>query len=194
MAEPHLEICKDCDNPMDNCRCEDWMAEDDASKPAASPVAAPESDALLADPNYVHIKILRGEIALTKAQAIHIAGLPADIEERLASPVAGVSAEMEKWLRSEAAEKRKSAESRRGYAAAGRNENAADRKAAHAITEQLLGRKIPKTTLAQDKEAAEIQDRIAAKLEREASMIEGFADSVAQPSAPVAKEGRQDGA
>lgn len=37
----------------------------------------------LQDSAYVHVKILRGEIALTKAQAIHIAGLPADVVERV---------------------------------------------------------------------------------------------------------------
>ena len=37
----------------------------------------------LADPLKVHTNILRGTIALTKAQAIHIAGLPADIENQL---------------------------------------------------------------------------------------------------------------
>lgn len=37
----------------------------------------------LKDSAAVHINILRGDIALTKAQAIHIAGLPADIEQQL---------------------------------------------------------------------------------------------------------------
>lgn len=37
----------------------------------------------LADSSVVHSNILRGTIALTKAQAIHIAGLPADIESKL---------------------------------------------------------------------------------------------------------------
>lgn len=37
----------------------------------------------LSDPTTVHVNILRGTIALTKGQAIHIAGLPADIEEQL---------------------------------------------------------------------------------------------------------------
>jgi hypothetical protein len=37
----------------------------------------------LSDPAKVHTNILRGTIALTKAQAIHIAGLPADIENQV---------------------------------------------------------------------------------------------------------------
>jgi hypothetical protein len=39
----------------------------------------------LRDSNTVHINILRGTIALKKSQAIHIAGLPANIEEQLAA-------------------------------------------------------------------------------------------------------------
>lgn len=39
--------------------------------------------ALLADPAAVHANILRGALPLTKAQAIHIAGLPANVEEEL---------------------------------------------------------------------------------------------------------------
>ena len=40
---------------------------------------------LLTDPAAVHVNILRGNLPLTKAQAIHIAGLPVDIEARLAA-------------------------------------------------------------------------------------------------------------
>ena len=40
-------------------------------------------EARLKDPVYVHAAIMRKEIALTKEQAIHVAGLPADIEARL---------------------------------------------------------------------------------------------------------------
>ena len=39
---------------------------------------------LLTDPAAVYTNILRGTLPLTKAQAIHIAGLPADIKEQLA--------------------------------------------------------------------------------------------------------------
>ena len=45
----------------------------------------------LADPAAVHANILRGTIALTKAAAIHIAGLPADIEQQLADANAQVA-------------------------------------------------------------------------------------------------------
>ena len=40
--------------------------------------------ALLANPSAVHANILRGALPLTKAQAIHIAGLPANIEGEVA--------------------------------------------------------------------------------------------------------------
>jgi hypothetical protein len=46
--------------------------------------------ASLKDSAKVHVNILRGEIALTKAQAIHIAGLPADVEDQLAQLTARV--------------------------------------------------------------------------------------------------------
>lgn len=39
--------------------------------------------ALLTDPAAVHANILRGALPLTKAQAIHIAGLPANVEQEL---------------------------------------------------------------------------------------------------------------
>lgn len=51
--------------------------------------------ALLTDPAAVHANILRGTLPLTKAQAIHIAGLPADVEqemERLRAEVERLSA------------------------------------------------------------------------------------------------------
>jgi hypothetical protein len=43
-----------------------------------------ELEAALKDSATIHSNILRGDIALTKEQAIHIAGLPADIEQQLA--------------------------------------------------------------------------------------------------------------
>jgi hypothetical protein len=46
--------------------------------------------ALLANPAAVHVNILRGTLPLTKAQAIHIAGLPANIEQQLATAEARV--------------------------------------------------------------------------------------------------------
>lgn len=57
----------------------------------------------LSDSATVHVNILRGTIALTKAQAIHIAGLPADIEqkvEQLEEQVRKLSAPVsdEEWL------------------------------------------------------------------------------------------------
>lgn len=40
---------------------------------------------LLLNPHAVHTNILRGFLPLTKAQAIHIAHLPANVEEKLAA-------------------------------------------------------------------------------------------------------------
>ena len=59
------------------CDCQQW-------RPVKDAVADPRL-AALSDANAVHANILRGTIALTKAQAIHIAGLPADVEQRLAA-------------------------------------------------------------------------------------------------------------
>jgi hypothetical protein len=39
---------------------------------------------MIADPHEVHINILRGTIPLSRANAIHIAGLPADVDKQLA--------------------------------------------------------------------------------------------------------------
>lgn len=91
-----------------------------------------------------------------------------------------VADELEKWLRKEAAERTAAANSRRGYARVGLNSTGKDRKAAHALTEKMLGRKIPKTTKAEEEKSAGIQERIAAKLDQEAAMILGFADFVSK--------------
>ena len=57
----------------------EWVRFDDYAAIEARLEALVSS---LKDPVIVHTNILRGTIALTKAQAIHIAGLRADIEER----------------------------------------------------------------------------------------------------------------
>lgn len=93
-----------------------------------------------------------------------------------------MAGELEKWLRKEAAERIAAAKSRRGYAQAGANLTDEDLEAAHVLTEKMLGRKIPKTTRAEDKKSAEIQEKIADRLEREAATILGFADFVAEQS------------
>jgi hypothetical protein len=60
--------------------CVDQMLTDYAAAQGERIKALEE---VLKDPDTVHVNILRGTIALTKAQAIHIAGLPANIEERI---------------------------------------------------------------------------------------------------------------
>jgi hypothetical protein len=87
--------------------------------------------------------------------------------------------ELEQWLRREAAARIKAANSRREYARNGVSLTDEDRNAAHAIAEHALGRKIPKTTRAEEEKAASVQEKIAAKLEQESAMILGFADYVA---------------
>jgi hypothetical protein len=93
-----------------------------------------------------------------------------------------VADDLEKWLRKEASERTAAAISRRGYARDGFNSTDKDRKAAHALAEKMLGRKIPKTTRAEEEESAVIQERIAAKLDKEAAKLLGFADFVARDS------------
>ena len=53
--------------------------------PAERIARSEQALAALQDPDRVHASILTGSIKLTKAQAIHIAGLPADIEQALAA-------------------------------------------------------------------------------------------------------------
>jgi hypothetical protein len=55
----------------------------------------------------------------------------------------------------------------------------ADREASHIIAQQMMGRKLPKTTRAQDERNAQREERIATKLEQEAAKILRFADFVA---------------
>jgi hypothetical protein len=87
----------------------------------------------------------------------------------------GTSQELETWLRKEAADRKRKAESRRGDAKAGLNLTDEDREVARQMAEQMSGRRLPKTTRAQDDEYAKIQERIAAKLENEAARILLFA-------------------
>ena len=52
----------------------------------------------LSDPAAVHINILRGTIPLSRANAIHIAGLPADVDKQLAENAA-LRATKAEWLK-----------------------------------------------------------------------------------------------
>jgi hypothetical protein len=90
----------------------------------------------------------------------------------------GTSEELEIWLRKESADRDMKAKARRGYARSWSNCTDEDRVAAHALAEQMLGRKVPNTTAAQDEESATIQERIAIKLDQEAAMLLRFADFV----------------
>jgi|SRR5271154_5134230 len=91
-----------------------------------------------------------------------------------------VADELENWLRKQAVDRIAAANSRRGYIRALADCSDEDKESAHVIAEKLAGRKIPKTTEQEDKKAAAIQERIADKLDGEASMILGFADFVAR--------------
>lgn len=88
--------------------------------------------------------------------------------------------ELETWLRKKAADLGKNAASRRSYAQASVDVMEETRKAGHKIAEQMMGRKIPKTSRADDLKSAAINERIAAKLEAEAAMLNRFADYAAQ--------------
>jgi hypothetical protein len=86
--------------------------------------------------------------------------------------------ELEQWLRNEAAERTRYAEARKSYVKSGQNLSDEDRRIAHVIAEQMMGRKLPKTSRKQDAESAKMQERIAAKLEAQASMLLRFADFI----------------
>jgi|GEM_PF-5224900 hypothetical protein len=88
--------------------------------------------------------------------------------------------ELEQWLRKEAQEKTKYAESRKSAALAFTSETSdADRKAAHQMAQQIMGRKFPMQSRTEEEKSNRIQIRIAAKLEQEAAMLLRFADFVA---------------
>jgi len=86
--------------------------------------------------------------------------------------------ELEQWLRKEASTRIQRAKSRRSCARAGRDCTEEDRAAGHVLAEQMLGRKLPKTSRAEEEQSARIEERIASKLDLEAAMILRFADFV----------------
>jgi hypothetical protein len=86
--------------------------------------------------------------------------------------------DLEQWLRKEASERSQHASSRRSGAESLVIGTDQDREVAHQIAEQTLGRKIAKTSKVQDEQSAKIQERIAVKLDNEATMLLGFADTV----------------
>lgn len=90
-----------------------------------------------------------------------------------------VGDELEHWLRKESSERIQRAAARRMYAGSGANLTDEDRKSAHRLAEQMTGRKLPKTTRAEDTKSAAIQFLIAARLDDEAAMLLRFADWVA---------------
>lgn len=92
------------------------------------------------------------------------------------------SVELEQWLRSEAAERTKFANARKSSARTGQNSSDEDRRVAHLMAEKMMGRKLPKTSRKQDAESAKMQERIASKLEAEATMLLRFADFVRDSS------------
>ncbi len=89
------------------------------------------------------------------------------------------AAELEQWLRKEANDRIQKAAARRGSARVGANLTNEDRKAAHALAEQMMGRKLPKMSRAAEERSAIIEERIASKLEQEAKMLLRFAGFVA---------------
>ena len=97
----------------------------------------------------------------------------------LAKPLEDTGTELETWLRTESQQRLQAANSRRVYASAERDATTEDLRIAHAIAEGMAGRSLRRTTRAEAKRSADIQDRIAAKLEREAAMLIRFADYVA---------------
>jgi hypothetical protein len=86
--------------------------------------------------------------------------------------------ELEQWLRKEASERIQRAESRRTYARSGRDCTDEDKAIAHILAEQMLGRKLPKTSRTEEEKNARIEERIASRLDKEAAMILRFANFV----------------
>lgn len=78
------------------------------------------------------------------------------------------------WLEEQADDRRNRAAARRETARTFRNASAADMEAARRTAEQMSGRRISKSSPAEDIEAARSNERIAAALEEEAARLEGW--------------------
>jgi hypothetical protein len=89
-----------------------------------------------------------------------------------------MATDLENWLRKEADDRKCKAASRRHYSTSTMNCSAEDRKIGHMIAEQMMGRKLLKTTRVEDLKNARMEERIAVKLEQEAAMLLRFADFV----------------
>jgi hypothetical protein len=89
--------------------------------------------------------------------------------------------ELEQWLRKEAHDKTKRAESRKCYARTPASD--AERKAAHQLAQQMMGRKFPLQSMEEEEKSHKIEERIALKLEQEAAMLLRFADFVHERTA-----------
>lgn len=104
---------------------------------------------------------------------------------------ADTAAELEGWLRKGATDRTRQAESRRDYARSSVGLSGVDRREAHRLAEQMMGRKLPTTTRDQDRASAKCEERIAVKLDLEAAMLTRFADfisSLSQNEPPHAGE------
>jgi hypothetical protein len=84
--------------------------------------------------------------------------------------------ELEQWLRKEAHDKTKWAESCKDYARTPASD--AERKAAHQLAQQMMGRKFPLQSRDEEEKSHKIEEKIAAKLDQEAAMLLRFADFV----------------
>lgn len=94
-------------------------------------------------------------------------------------PTGPLTAELEKlreWLLGRAEQLNAQAEGRKQMAASSRCEvSPKDRRIAHKLAEQMMGRRLPKTTAAEEKRSAEIDEKIAAKYEDEARQLTEWA-------------------
>ena len=95
--------------------------------------------------------------------------------------------ELEQWLRDQARTRIQQALARRSYARAGTNLTDVDRRVVHALAEQMSGRKLPKTSRADEAKSATIEEHIASKLEGEAAMLLRFAAFVCSIDAEGSK-------
>jgi hypothetical protein len=92
---------------------------------------------------------------------------------------------LESWLRSEANKREQAAKSRRECASTMRDATPDSLAEGRRLAESMIGRKLPKTTPEEARKAAELDERIASKVEAESIQLTQFADAIAELRAEV---------
>ncbi len=117
-------------------------------------------------------------------------GLVREIERGEPMEIRGTLTALTAWLLTEAEARTNSAESRRDTAATMRGATAEELRAAKKTAEQMHGRKLPRVsaTVESAQKSAEIDERIAAKLENEARQLLAWADCLRKIAAAQEEE------